>query len=112
MIVITTPHALDSSGVCHVVHNSKNKIVLWAQKLGNGESMMEKMCNGCHSENGSALHKKPLIASYPGDNRIVFKKDNITGNLNHFPLFHETSGERITEGNISCPSCHNGIKGT
>jgi len=105
-IIDQTPLESGVCGVCHLVHNSKNKIVLWARKPGNGESIMEKMCDGCHTKNGSASSKKPLIASHPEDKLIVIMKDDSTDNLNHFPLFDETSGERISVGNISCPSCH------
>jgi hypothetical protein len=32
---------------------------------------------------------------------------HIKGRGNYFPLFHRTSGEPVTVGDISCPTCHN-----
>jgi hypothetical protein len=31
----------------------------------------------------------------------------IKAKVNYLPLFHDTSGEHVSVGSISCPSCHN-----
>jgi len=101
-----SPAESGTCGVCHLVHNGKNQILLWAQGFGGGSSVMEKMCNSCHSESGWAKNKIPLIASHP-NNPIVNLGRNVKGKTNYFPLFDRTSGEPVTVGEISCPTCHN-----
>lgn len=93
-------------GVCHLMHNSKNRVRLWARDLGKGSGVMGRMCYSCHSKGGVAKNKTPRIASHPGDRPIVNIGRNMRGTPNYFPLFHATSGEPVHFGNISCPSCH------
>lgn len=102
-----TPAESGTCGVCHLVHNSKNKIKLWAQGFGMGYNVMERMCNSCHSETGCAKNKTPQVSFHPREKLIKNIGKNIKGRPNYFPLFHGRSGEPVTEGNISCPSCHN-----
>ena len=101
-----TPVESGTCGACHLVHNSKNKPKLWAQEFGDGTSVMERMCNSCHSENGSAKNKIPRIASHP-QGKIVDLGKAIPGKVEYLPLFNDTSGEAVKVGSISCPSCHN-----
>ena len=101
-----TPDASGVCGVCHLVHYSKNQTILWARNFAAGDSIMEMMCNSCHSQNGSAKNKTPKISSHPKDKLIIAKR-NITGRFDSFPIYHETSGKLLLAGNISCPSCHN-----
>ena len=100
------PVESETCGACHLVHNSRNKPRLWAQQLGDGTSVMERMCNSCHSENGSAKNKIPRIASHP-QGKIVDLGKAIPGKVEYLPLFDDTSGEAVNVGSISCPSCHN-----
>ena len=65
------------------------------------------MCSSCHSTRGSASDKIPRIASHPDDKLIINLGRNTRGQLNYFPLYDETTGNTVTVGNISCPSCHN-----
>ncbi|UCD77935.1 MAG: hypothetical protein JSW26_21370 [Desulfobacterales bacterium] len=102
-----TPLESGTCGVCHLVHNSPNKIKLWARKFTPGESIPEMMCISCHSKNGSAGNKIPRIASHPQGKLITNVGRNTRGRANYFPLFDETTGQLVTVGNISCPSCHN-----
>ena len=94
-------------GTCHLVHNSQNQIKLWARKLSAGDSIMEKMCNSCHSKDGPAHNKVPLIGSHPDNVMIINIRKNIEGPQKYLPLFDKTTGENITAGNLSCASCHN-----
>ena len=105
-IIGQTPVESGTCGACHLVHNSKNKPKLWAQEFGDGTSVTERMCNSCHSENGSAKGKIPRIANHP-QGKIVDLGKAIQGKVNYLPLFHDTSGEAVIVGSISCPSCHN-----
>lgn len=116
-LVVTAPSSKNIMGrtpvesgicaVCHLVHNSKNQVRLWARDFGTGDNIVEKMCNSCHSENGPARNKIRATASHPEDVFINNAGGNTKDGLNYFPLFHRTSGELITVGYISCPSCHN-----
>jgi predicted CXXCH cytochrome family protein len=94
-------------GVCHKVHNSKYKTRLWALGLANGTAIMDRMCNYCHSAEGVAKNKIPDIYSHPRDQLINNIGRDKIHTPNYFPLFDDISGEYISVGNISCPSCHN-----
>jgi predicted CXXCH cytochrome family protein len=102
-----TPLASGTCGVCHLIHNSTNQLKLWVQDLGNGNSVTEKMCNACHSKNGSAADKVPLIASHPEDIIVTNIRKNTKASPDYFPIFNPASGELVTSGSFSCPSCHN-----
>ena len=102
-----TPLESGTCGVCHVAHNGKVRINLWARGFGDqGANLLGKMCNSCHSKNGSAKNKVPKIASHP-DAKFVNLAKSPKGRPGYFPLFHEYSGKPVRAGNISCPSCHN-----
>lgn len=105
-VIGQTPVQSGVCGVCHLVHNSKNKIKLWARNFTGNSDIMAKMCDSCHSAKGPAKNKIPEVSTHPKEKIIVLKKD-LKGNPYHFPLFDETSGEPVNAGNISCPSCHN-----
>ena len=106
-IIGQTPLESGTCGVCHLVHNSPNKIRLWARDLTSGNSIAEMMCISCHSRNGAAADKVPPIAFHPAGKLITNVGRNTKGRANYFPLFDKTTGQLITVGNLSCPSCHN-----
>ena len=101
-----TPAQSGTCGVCHLVHNSKEKIRLWAQNLGPGTDVMARMCNSCHSASGVANNKVPPVAYHPQE-KLVDLSGKITSKESFLPLFDPISGDPVTAGNISCPSCHN-----
>jgi hypothetical protein len=101
-----TPAQSGTCGVCHLVHNSKNKIKLWAQKFGLGTDVMERMCNSCHAKNGVASNKVPPIGYHPQDKLVNLSGETKSGE-NYLPLFDPISAEPVIAGNISCASCHN-----
>ena len=105
-IIGQSPAESGTCGVCHLVHNGKHPIMLWAQGFGRGDNVMEQMCNFCHSENGSAKDKIPLITSHPKD-LIMSLGQNAKYSEDYFPVFDATSGAAVIAGDISCPSCHN-----
>ncbi|UCF93512.1 MAG: hypothetical protein JSW39_04940 [Desulfobacterales bacterium] len=105
-IMEQTPAESGICGVCHLVHNGKHQIDLWAQGFGPGDSLMDTMCSACHSENGWAKNKIPQIATHP-QSKIVNLGRNIKGRRDYFPLFQATTGRPVMVGEISCPSCHN-----
>jgi predicted CXXCH cytochrome family protein len=101
-----TPAEAGTCGVCHLVHNSKIKSKLWAQGFGNGSSIMDMMCNACHSESGSAKSKIPKVDFHPDDLLINNIGRDVKHQPNYFPLYDKQTGEHASVGNISCPSCH------
>jgi len=96
------PNQSGLCGACHLVHNGKIRVLLWAREFGPGNNIMEMMCNSCHSEGGAARNKIPPVYFHPREKLISTK-----GRKNVFPLFNAGSGKPAMEGNISCPSCHN-----
>jgi predicted CXXCH cytochrome family protein len=102
-----TPLESGTCGVCHLTHNGKNQLKLWAREFAAGDGIMEMMCNSCHSKTGSASHKIPPIAFHPAGKLITNAGRNVQGTGSYFPLFDPTTGDDTTVGNISCPSCHN-----
>jgi len=101
-----TPAESGTCGVCHLVHNSKNKVKLWAQEYGSGTDVMEKMCNSCHAKNGAARNKVPPIGYHPQDKLVDLSGKTKSGEQ-YLPLFDPLSAEPVVAGNISCASCHN-----
>ena len=100
-----TPYESGVCGVCHIVHNSSEKIDLWAMAPGTGSNVMERMCNSCHSPNGAAAAKVPAISSHP-DTLFVSIWESGKREAQPFPFFDTKTGRLSAVGNISCPSCH------
>jgi predicted CXXCH cytochrome family protein len=100
-----TPYESGVCGVCHIVHNSSEKIDLWAMVPGTGSNVMERMCNSCHSKNGAAADKVPKVSSHP-DTLFVSVWESSKGEAQPFPFFDQRTGKVSPVGNISCPSCH------
>lgn len=109
---ITAPESVNSlsqkpnrsglCGACHLVHNSKIDVLLWARGFGPGNNIMEMMCNSCHWTGGPAKKKIPPVYFHPREKLISTR-----GRIDAFPLFNAGSGKPAMEGNLSCPSCHN-----
>ncbi|MBI5408079.1 MAG: hypothetical protein HZA14_01785 [Nitrospirae bacterium] len=103
-----TPAESGTCGACHLIHNGKIQLKLWAQGFGKGASILDMMCNTCHSEHSVAKDKIPVIASHPEGMLITNAGGrDIKGKPNYFPLYDKGTGEFVTVSNISCPSCHN-----
>jgi predicted CXXCH cytochrome family protein len=96
-------------GACHLVHNSPNKLKLWARSYGpisENEGIMNALCTSCHSKGNMAEKKVPLITTHPAGkliNNIIRFNKNKTG---YTPIFDQ-NGRETNVGEISCPSCHN-----
>lgn len=96
-------------GVCHIVHNSPNRLKLWARPFGpiqDNESIMNRLCTSCHSQGETAEDKIPRIATHPEEKLINNRMRIQRGEKDYTPLFDE-DGKEVVVGNISCPSCHN-----
>jgi predicted CXXCH cytochrome family protein len=106
-ILNQTPAESGTCGVCHQVHNSRNWIRLWAQGFARGNSLMEMMCNSCHSGDGPAKTKIPEISTHPAPKPLTNLGRDHKGDVGYFPLFQKSYGEPVKSAHISCPSCHN-----
>jgi predicted CXXCH cytochrome family protein len=95
-------------GACHLVHNSPNKLRLWARSyrpVAEDENTMNALCISCHSKGNMAEKKVPLIATHPAGkiiNNIIRYNRRKTG---YTPIFDQ-NGREGNVGEISCPSCH------
>lgn len=104
-----TPAESGVCGVCHLAHNSKNQLKLWATSLDPipaNEDIMNVLCNNCHSKGNSAEKKIVPIATHPGEQLITNILRNNRAAIDYFPIY-DKKGVEIAVGNISCPSCHN-----
>ena len=102
-----TPFQSGPCGVCHLVHNSKNKFKLWALPYDTEDAIMTGLCTSCHSNKGAVRIKTPKIASHPEGKLVTNIGRNLKGRPDYFPIFDKTTGEPVPVGDISCPSCHN-----
>ncbi len=101
-----TPVQSGTCGVCHLVHNGRQPVRLWARELTGRGPVMDRLCNSCHKKGGPAGKKIPAIASHPST-AIVDVGKSLRAQAGHLPLFDGASGEPVRVGNLSCPSCHN-----
>lgn len=92
-------------GTCHLVHHNAEGIRLWARQLGNGDHVMDRICNSCHSEKGAAAAKVPEISSHP-ETLFVANFQNSPMAAPLFPIFDQENARLVMAGRISCPSCH------
>ena len=104
-----TVKASGQCGTCHLVHNSPNRLKLWARPYGSvakDQSPMNALCTGCHSKGNIAEKRIPLIATHPSGKLITNVMRYNPKKSGYTPLFDET-GQEKNVGDISCPSCHN-----
>lgn len=104
------PEESGQCGVCHLVHNSPNKIKLWARSYGTvsaNEDIVDALCNSCHSKEKPAENKIPLIATHPEERLINNIMRNDRSAIDFAPIYDKRTGKETNVGNISCPSCHN-----
>ncbi len=97
-------------GVCHLVHNSPNKIKLWAREYGvvsSDEDIMDALCNSCHTKGNPAEGKIPQIATHPEERLVnnVMRSNRYA--IDFAPIYDKKTGKEGNVGNISCPTCHN-----
>ena len=93
-------------GVCHQMHNGRILVKLWTQGVSHGKSLMDMMCNYCHSTDGVGNAKIPDVDFHPDNMLITNERRNTKGSPNYFPMYDKVTGAFSTVGNISCPSCH------
>ncbi|UCH82031.1 MAG: cytochrome c3 family protein [Nitrospiraceae bacterium] len=96
-------------GACHLVHNSPNKLKLWARPYGsvyNKEDIIDSLCNSCHSRGNIAKNKIPMTAMHPEDKLVNNTMRCDRTKIDFAPIFDKHTGLETNVGNISCPTCH------
>jgi predicted CXXCH cytochrome family protein len=110
---------------CHAAHNAPLKPYLWAAPSGPTkldawksqpncpDSIMIKLCTGCHAPGKSAEQKIPQLALHPaaiGSSSSAQQTAAMTINYDfmtdQYPLYTNT-GEKKDSGFIVCSTCHN-----
>lgn len=104
---------------CHVPHGAKGP-VLWARAIPTGQDKTAGMCLSCHNDQGPAKDKQVGAHSHPLNRAISLLGIRVDAKGWHsqhpwaqgkatpiaLPLF-DKSGERTsTDGEVSCPTCH------
>jgi len=93
-------------GVCHQVHNAKQRVKLWARDLGPGDGVLDKMCRSCHGVDGSGKAKIPQAATHPRQKLVTNVGRDHVGRPDYFPLYNNRTGAPVKVGDIACASCH------
>ncbi|MFQ5646165.1 MAG: cytochrome c3 family protein [bacterium] len=60
-----TPKQSGLCGSCHGVHNGLTRFMLWNYTIGDGDDLISKICNGCHSQGKIAQGKLTGRHSHP-----------------------------------------------
>ena len=108
-ILEQTPKESGICGVCHLTHNSKNRVKLWSRDSGHissEENVMDALCNSCHSRKGIAEKKTPGIVTHPLGKLINNTSRSNKAAIDYAPLY-DNSGKEVNVGDISCSTCHN-----
>jgi len=95
-------------GVCHAVHNSPEKRLLWAAAYGpvaENQHPMNGVCTGCHSKNGIAEGKIPPTAIHPSGQLITNIMRNDHQPTGYIKIF-DKDWKEVNVGDLSCSSCH------
>jgi predicted CXXCH cytochrome family protein len=94
---------------CHLVHNARSKLKIWATPLGptlGDQNPMNGLCTSCHSKGNMAENRTPPIAIHPSEKLITNVVEFSEEGQGYTRLFGPDGKERKS-GNLSCPSCHN-----
>jgi predicted CXXCH cytochrome family protein len=104
-----TVKASGQCGACHLVHNSPNRLKLWARPYGpvpREQNIMSGLCTSCHSEGNVAEKQTPRVATHPPGklitNIMYYSKDKKS-----YTVIFDKNGKETNVGDLSCPSCHN-----
>ncbi len=116
---VTAPGALNTlkqerkqSGVCgqcHIPHQSKDNLYLWARKLSPIGNPVEQRCRSCHAENQIAAAKVPDQTKHPQQINIWSPQLRQKIYARKVPeiIPFDKQGRRTDFGAINCASCHN-----
>jgi len=116
---VTAPDALNSlqqekkqSGVCgqcHIPHQSKESLYLWARELSTTGDPVEQRCRSCHADTQIAAAKVPTQTAHPQQVKIWSPplREQIYARKVPDILAFDNLGRRTDFGSVNCASCHN-----
>jgi len=116
-------------GQCHIPHQSKDGLYLWARELPESEltsyglaeknkpnknkpekeNLVDQRCFSCHAENKIGAAKIPDNTLHPQQINIwsaELRNEIYAGEVPQTPVFNK-QGRRTKFGTITCASCHN-----
>ncbi len=117
--MVTAPHEKNSlqqerlqSGVCgqcHIPHQSKDSLYLWARPLSPEGNPVEQRCKSCHAQSQIAAAKVPEQTRHPQQVNIWSPQLRQQIYAKKVPqiLAFDKQGRRTKFGAITCASCHN-----
>lgn len=118
-LLVTAPHEKNSlqqerlqSGVCgqcHIPHQSKDSLYLWARPLSPEGNPVEQRCKSCHAQSQIAAAKVPEQTRHPQQVNIWSPQLRQQIYAKKVPqiLAFDKQGRRTKFGAITCASCHN-----
>ncbi|MFH0924399.1 MAG: cytochrome c3 family protein [bacterium] len=95
---------------CHLVHNGKEKTLLWAKPLGRRDDFMVGACISCHKPDGCAKSKAVFIGIHPTSFVYTGKVKTLNTfktsfRKTYFPLYLK-DGKKDDNGFVTCATCH------
>ena len=96
-------------GQCHIAHQSKEGLYLWARPLSPKGDPLEQRCRSCHTADGIAAAKIPQQTRHPQQINIwspELRKEIYAKDVPDIPVF-DKQGRRTAFGKLTCASCHN-----
>ena len=95
-------------GQCHVPHDAKLPLRLWARTPGKGADPNEQLCRSCHDKGGMAQAKQPPAPRHPESVSAWSQSVRARFRVASAPLPVFDAGGAVDDaGVISCPTCHN-----
>jgi predicted CXXCH cytochrome family protein len=114
-----TPEQGGLCSPCHVAHKARNQKHLWSAPLGPAllpgwnpsyttpDTIMTRLCTGCHAPEGIAGKHVPQFGLHPRENlQVVGGGISFEKTKDEFPVFTE-GGDIAADGAIVCSTCHN-----
>ncbi|MCF6353549.1 MAG: cytochrome c3 family protein [Candidatus Polarisedimenticolaceae bacterium] len=90
---------------CHLPHNAqKDGYKLWGRNLGKSDGLkQERLCLGCHTENG--VGKRKIVTNYSHPREILVAEAHRIGDKGYAPVY-DNEGNEVQAGMITCATCH------
>ncbi len=114
-----TPEQGGLCSPCHVAHKARNQKHLWSAPFGPAllagwnpsyttpDTIMTRLCTGCHAPEGIAGKHVPQFGLHPRENlQVVGGGGSFEKTRDEFPVFSD-GGDIAADGAIVCSTCHN-----
>lgn len=119
-----SPSESGPCGSCHLPHNGR-QAKMWAKDVGTDDDAIARLCKSCHSDDKSASAKQVGRFSHPlgvpisnigikpigkdvwvEGNKVRFGSATSWLNIQALPLYN-SEGQKVSNGNVTCGTCHN-----